>query len=107
MNARFVKNTIPAMIFPENLPDDFVPYPESSPYNPLSEFGDKAAFRYRGLVYDMYDARQLSNLTMQQILELSAKEMSAEIRRIKQYWPIGTLECLPIPENELDNLEES
>lgn len=98
---------MPTKIFPENLPGAFVPYPESSPYNPISEFGDKAAFRYRGLIYDMYDILQLSNLTFQQILELSAEEMSAEISRIKQSWPIGTLKCLPIPENELDNLEES
>lgn len=94
-------------IFPENLPDAFVPYPESSPYNPPIDFGDKAAFRYRGLIYDVYDVWQLSNLTIQQILELSAEEMSDGIGRIKQSWSRGALKCLPIPENELDNLEES
>lgn len=89
-------------IFPENLPDAFVPYPESSPYNPHRTFGDRAAFRYCGLIYDTYDIWQLSTLTIQQILELSAEEMSKEICRIKQSWPIGTLECLPIPENGID-----
>lgn len=89
-------------IFPENLPDDFVPYPESSPYNPHPAFGDRAAFRYRGLIYDVYEIWSLSTLPTQQLLELSVEEMSDEISRIKQSRLIGTLDCLPIPENELD-----
>lgn len=98
---------MPTEIFPENLPDAFVPYPESSPYNPPLDFGDKAAFRYRGLIYDTYDIWQLSTLTIQQILELTAEEMSAGIGRIKQSWSGGALKCLPIPENELDTASKS
>ena len=98
---------VPTEIFPENLPDAFVPYPESSPYNPNPAFGNRAAFRYRGLIYDVHDIWRISTLTIQQILELSAEEMSDEIVRIRQPWNAGVLKCLPIPENEIDTASKA